>query len=238
MKKVLLSVVFSFLMTGAAFAQGTSAAPSSTTTASAAAPAAKSDTAKKPAVFRPSKEQIKEVQTLLKGKKLYSAEPSGKYDDETRAGIRSFQKDNGLKDTGTLNRATLEKFGVALSDKQKEIPASASSYVSAEGDKTPKPSSSSKASAPDEKSADTAKKPAVFRASVDQIKAAQKMLKDKSMYSGDESGKLDDTTRDALKKYQDASGLKVTGTLNALTLEKMGIELTDKQKGSSAPAKN
>jgi peptidoglycan hydrolase-like protein with peptidoglycan-binding domain len=50
------------------------------------------------------------------------------------------------------------------------------------------------------------------------------------MLTGGEDGKLDDATRDGLRKYQEANGLKVTGTLNAATLEKMGIALTDKQK--------
>jgi hypothetical protein len=54
------------------------------------------------------------------------------------------------------------------------------------------------------------------------------------MYSGDETGKLDDATRDGLRKYQDSNGLKVTGTLNQVTLEKMGIELTERQKAATA----
>ena len=70
----------------------------------------------------------------------------------------------------------------------------------------------------------------VFRANKDQIKQAQKMLKDRGFYAGEETGKLDDPTRDGLKKYQAAETLKVTGTLNRVTLEKMGIVLTDKQK--------
>jgi murein L,D-transpeptidase YcbB/YkuD len=43
-------------------------------------------------------------------------------------------------------------------------------------------------------------------------------------------GKLDDATREGLRKYQQAEGLKVTGTLNKITLEKMNITLTEKQK--------
>ena len=52
------------------------------------------------------------------------------------------------------------------------------------------------------------------------------------MYAGEQSGKLDDSTRDGLKKYQESNKLKVTGTLNAVTLEKMGIALTDAQKAN------
>jgi len=70
----------------------------------------------------------------------------------------------------------------------------------------------------------------VFRASKDQITQAQTILKQRGFYSGDATGKLDQPTRDGLKKYQGAEGLKVTGTLNAATLQKMNIALTDKQK--------
>lgn len=69
-----------------------------------------------------------------------------------------------------------------------------------------------------------------FRATADQVKQAQAILKQKDFYSGEQTGKLDDATRAGLKKYQKAEGLKVTGTLNKVTLEKMAITLTDKQK--------
>jgi len=70
----------------------------------------------------------------------------------------------------------------------------------------------------------------IFRATMDQVKQAQAILKQRSFYSGDQTGKLDDATRAGLKEYQKAEGLKVTGTLNKSTLEKMGVTLTDKQK--------
>jgi peptidoglycan hydrolase-like protein with peptidoglycan-binding domain len=148
---------------------------------------------------------------MLKTKGLYRGDANGKLDPATRDAIKSFQQDNGLRSTGTLNRATLEKMGIELTEKQKAIPASASSYASA-------------------KSSGSAKRGPVFRATKEQIAEAQKLLKSGGMYSGDETGKLDDSTRDGLKKYQEAKGLKVTGTLNQATLEKMGISLTDKQK--------
>ena len=70
----------------------------------------------------------------------------------------------------------------------------------------------------------------VFRANSDQVKQAQAILKQRNFYAGEETGKLDPDTRAGLKKYQEAEGLKVTGTLNKVTLEKMGITLTDRQK--------
>jgi peptidoglycan hydrolase-like protein with peptidoglycan-binding domain len=75
-----------------------------------------------------------------------------------------------------------------------------------------------------------AKRGPIFRATKDQINQAQAILKERGFYAGEQLGKLDDATRDGLRKYQQAEGLKVTGTLNKITLEKMNITLTDKQK--------
>jgi len=86
--------------------------------------------------------------------------------------------------------------------------------------------SNGKARAPDSER----KRPPVFRANKDQVNQAQSILKSRGFYTGETTGKLDAATRSGLKEYQKAEGLKVTGTLNKVTLEKMGIELTDKQK--------
>jgi peptidoglycan hydrolase-like protein with peptidoglycan-binding domain len=70
----------------------------------------------------------------------------------------------------------------------------------------------------------------IFRATKDQIKQAQAILKQRGFYAGEQTGKLDDDTRAGLKLYQKAENIKVTGTLNKITLEKMNVTLTDKQK--------
>src|SRR5215203_1654493 len=70
----------------------------------------------------------------------------------------------------------------------------------------------------------------IFRATKEQINQAQAILKERGFYGGEQLGKLDDATRDGLRKYQQAEALKVTGTLNKITLEKMNITLTEKQK--------
>ena len=80
------------------------------------------------------------------------------------------------------------------------------------------------------KSASTKKRGPVFRATKDQINQAQALLKSRGFYNGEQLGKLDDATREGLRKYQTAEGLKVTGTLNKLTLEKMNIPLTERHK--------
>ena len=104
--------------------------------------------------------------------------------------------------------------GISLTDKQKETPVSATSYAAVKTSASTEP----KKCGP------------VFRANKEQVTEVQTKLKSGGMYAGDATGKLDDPTRESIKKWQTANGVKATGTLNKETLEKMGIVLTDKQK--------
>lgn len=223
MRKIVFLFLTLSLCTVGAFAQGTGTATGSTTPSAAEKP-------KRAPIFRANKDQITQVQTKLKAGSLYSGEATGKLDNDTRAAIKSWQGSNGLRQTGTLNRATLEKMGIELTDKQKEIPVSENSFATAETEKKPKKEKSEKAATTGEA---PAKKRVIFRATKDQINAAQAKLKADSHYAGEQTGKLDDATRAGLKKFQEASGIKVTGTLNRETLEKMNIELTEKQKADA-----
>jgi peptidoglycan hydrolase-like protein with peptidoglycan-binding domain len=200
LKKVFFAVSISLILAVGTWAQGTSTNGTSTGTS-------------KPAVFRPTKDQIRQGQTLLKDKKLYDGDATGVYNDPTRKALKAYQKENALDANGKFDKATLEKMGISL--------------MSAE---TPKTTSAKATSG----SSSSSKRPAPFRANAEQIKTAQKMLKDAKLYAGEQTGKLDDATREALRKYQEANGLRVMGSLNAATLDKMGIALTDAQKANVA----
>lgn len=200
MKTILYTILACALFFVAAEAQ-TMPTPSPTPNAATAESKPK---AKK---FRSNKDQIMQAQKMLK------VAESGKMDAETKTAVKTFQGENGLSKSGSLNRATLEKMNIALTDAQKEIPIPESSYASAKSDST-----------------ETKKRGPVFRANKEQIMETQAKLKTGGMYMGEQTGKLDDATRDGIKKWQEANGVKVTGTLNKETLEKMGVALTDKQK--------
>ncbi len=295
MNKVILTLLMSIFLCVAAFGQTPATASSAEST--------KTSTTKRTS-FRPTKEQISEAQTFLKAQNLYKGEVTGKYDVEFRAAIKEYQISNGLDDTGRLNRATLEKMGIELTDSQKEVPVTPDSYATADNKDATKPkrkvfratktqiteaqeklktaglysgemtgklddatreavkkyqeandlaatsgltretvekmgialtdTQNGVAGTSNDKTENAVKKRSIFRATTDQIKAAQQILIGKGDLTGEPTGKLDDPTRVGLKKYQEANGLKVTGTLNQLTLEKMGIELTDKQKENAA----
>jgi hypothetical protein len=149
---------------------------------------------------------------MLKQKGFYLSEATGKLDDSTRDAIKKFQENEKIRATGTINRITLEKMGIQLSDNQKQIPVSESS-------RNPETSGNNRPRSP------------IFRATKDQIIQAQKMLKDKKIYNGVDDGRMNDEFRASLKKYQETEKIKVKGTLNRETLEKMGIQLTELQKG-------
>ena len=227
MLKRLSFVLSIFVLTSSAmFAQSTTASGGKTPTATSTA----TEKTKKP-VFRSTKDQVKEAQAMLRSSKVFSGEITGVSSPEWKTAVKSYQGDNGLAKTGSLNRATLEKMGIKLTDKQKDIPVNPDHIASDTANKKPaKTAEKTKIEKTEAKTTDGPKRPAPFRSTVDQINAAQKILRDGKMLTGGEDGKLDDLTREGLGKYQEVNGLKVSKTLNATTLEKMGIALTDKQK--------
>lgn len=57
----------------------------------------------------------------------------------------------------------------------------------------------------------------------DRISDIQTALSRGGYYSGDPSGKWDADTVDAVQKFQSSNGLDMTGKLDALTLQKLGL---------------
>lgn len=93
-----------------------------------------SDGPKRPAPFQATKEQITALQTKLKEAKLFSGEADGARSDELKDAVKKYQDKNGLKATGGINGATLEKMGIALTDKQKANVAAQKAYDSGSKD--------------------------------------------------------------------------------------------------------
>lgn len=245
LRKTILATFAVLLLMGSVFAQGNDAASDKE-----ASVATTAESTKATGRFTPTKAQIQAGQEFLKSKKLYSGETSGKYNEETRSSIRVFQKESDLAITGNFNQATLERMNIPLTEKQKgaasassvkapdanvkmtNTPASTSSRTTisaAKSEKTAAATGSTDAQAP--------KRAAPFQATKDQIIALQNVLIKGKMFTGEANGERSEALKDAVKKYQEANGLKATGGINAVTLEKMGIALTEKQKAQTvAPA--
>jgi peptidoglycan hydrolase-like protein with peptidoglycan-binding domain len=74
-------------------------------------------------VFRATREQIIQAQTILRQRGFLEGTPTeGRLDDATRAGLRRYQQAESLRVTGTLNRATLEKMNITLTERQRAMP--------------------------------------------------------------------------------------------------------------------
>ena len=57
----------------------------------------------------------------------------------------------------------------------------------------------------------------------DRVSEIQQALAKDGSYSGTPSGKWDDSTQDALRKFQEAHGLNPTGKLDARSLQQLGL---------------
>ena len=72
----------------------------------------------------------------------------------------------------------------------------------------------------------------------DRINEIQGALAKSGAYTGDPSGKWDDSTVEAMKKFQAAHGLNPTGKMDALTLQKLGLGSETAGMGVPTPPPN
>ncbi len=122
--KKLIFVVLASLLLGVSINAQTDAGKTGKTTA------AQTETKTKRKSFSATKDQIMQAQKMLK------VAESGKMNDDTKAAVKTFQSENGLRKSGSLNRATLEKMSIALTDAQKQIPVSPSSFAAVKTEKS------------------------------------------------------------------------------------------------------
>ena len=72
----------------------------------------------------------------------------------------------------------------------------------------------------------------------DRINEIQDALAKKGAYAGTPSGKWDDSTVEAMKKFQSTHGLNPSGKMDALTLQKLGLGSETAGMGVPTPPPN
>ena len=72
----------------------------------------------------------------------------------------------------------------------------------------------------------------------DRINEIQGALARNGAYAGEPSGKWDDSTAEAMKKFQASHGLNPTGKMDALTLQKLGLGSETAGMGVPTPPPN
>jgi|SRR5579864_3603619 len=120
-KRLLLAASVLALTAGGAFAQGTSPSspapapsPAAPPAAAPAAPGGSMGQAPKAsmphaATHATSASKVKEAQQALQQAGLYKGKVDGKFGPQTKAAVKEFQKENGLKQTAHLDSATMKK---------------------------------------------------------------------------------------------------------------------------------
>jgi peptidoglycan hydrolase-like protein with peptidoglycan-binding domain len=89
--------------------------------------------------------------------------------------------------------------------------------------KTSSSKASSKSSRKSKKTSSRKKDKGQMAPTPDRIFEIQGALAKNGSYAGTPNGKWDDSTVDAMKKFQSAHGLNPSGKLDALTLQKLGL---------------
>jgi peptidoglycan hydrolase-like protein with peptidoglycan-binding domain len=69
----------------------------------------------------------------------------------------------------------------------------------------------------------------------DRIREIQTALNREGVLNGEPTGKWDDTTTEAMKKFQETHGLNPTGKIDAGTLNKLGLGSGTAGKGAPVP---
>jgi peptidoglycan hydrolase-like protein with peptidoglycan-binding domain len=70
----------------------------------------------------------------------------------------------------------------------------------------------------------------------DRIKEIQVALQKDGSYQGEPTGKWDNNTIEAIKKYQEKNGFSPTGKIDALSLKKLGLGSDTAGRGAPTPA--
>jgi peptidoglycan hydrolase-like protein with peptidoglycan-binding domain len=70
----------------------------------------------------------------------------------------------------------------------------------------------------------------------DRIKEIQAALQKDGLYQGEPTGKWDEATTEAMRKYQDKIGVSPTGKIDAISLKKLGLGSETAGKGAPVPS--
>ena len=163
-------------------------------------------------------DQVTELQQALIDLGYLKGTPSGTYDSDTIAAVRSFQKKNGLLSNGT---ADAEMRKILYSGSAVSANATATPKVTA----TPTPKPTVAVPETSLKSGDSGA----------DVKTVQRRLKELGYYKGSIDGKMGKTTVKAVKDFQEANGLKADGVAGKATYAVLFSEDTLKKGVTPTP---
>jgi peptidoglycan hydrolase-like protein with peptidoglycan-binding domain len=168
--------------------------------ASALAPASNAQSDAPPAYIQPlSPDAVAEVQRVLADLGVYRGAADGVWGPDSQDALEEFQRTRGLQATGELNQATVATMGL-----------DAFELLELSGVRPGQPQ---------------AVQPiAGEELEPDAVRVIQGQLQELGFYRGETDGVWGALTQEAIERFQEDRGLRVTGQLDANTVTTMGLD--------------
>jgi len=154
--------------------------------------------------------RVKEVQTILKAGGFYDGQPDGVLGDATRKSIRKFQRKNRIKQSGLVDRQTLEAI-----NKWKEVQSQIANELQSRNDVSMGVL------------AGTGPEFVWAKDKTGKVKQVQAALVKAGYFKGKIDGRNGPRTRRALKAFQKARGLTADGVAGEKTMKQLEKFLVD-----------
>jgi SH3 domain-containing YSC84-like protein 1 len=159
-----------------------------------------------------NQDSIKQAQQALKTQGLYKGAVDGKSNAEFESALRAYQTQNQIQVTGKLDPQTMAKLGLTSGHKP-QPPL------------TPDPDNP-RDNPPVVTPPDQKPKPGEGNASsVEDIRQVQMALKNRGFDPGEINGMISSQTQKAIKDFQTANNLPVSGNLDQRTLTALGVKI-------------
>jgi peptidoglycan hydrolase-like protein with peptidoglycan-binding domain len=175
-----------------------------------------------------SSEKVKEVQTALQEKGFNPGPIDGIMGAKTTKALASFQRQQNLFANGKLDARTERELGIGTGvgtevPGVREKPAPVSPTPKDKSKPEVPPPDQSQVTPPVQSGAD---RPGVGMASdVEDIRAVQMALKNRGYDPGEINGMVSSQTQEALRNFQAANNLPVTGVLDTRTQAALGVAI-------------
>ncbi len=162
--------------------------------------------------MNPSNSMVTQAQRELKQQGFYRGKIDGIDGPQTEMAVRRYQHAQKLNESGRLDQATISSLGLNSNNSESaNMQSSSRGEASRSADQSTASENTNEASVP----------------SADTVRAAQQKLAKDGFYSGKPDGAMNQGTRAAIRQYQKANNLPVTGRLTRETAQSMGISTSN-----------
>lgn len=164
--------------------------------------------------------RVKEIQEMFSEKNIVIGEIDGYIGQKTREGVKKFQKENNLKPTGIIDKATLIEIDKKIEDfRKKEILSEFVKYEEINDDKY--------SIFQDQKNNIHDEVLNYRLLSKEKVSQIQKALKNAGYYKEQIDGKVGKRTKSSIKKFQKSKNLKPDGVVGPKTWEALNQYMKD-----------